>query len=1410
MSSPRPSSPHRRPRDTHPLPVARRIAWCAAICSLAVCSPVASGPAAAAGVDPAAPSAPWDGPAFSGDPAAVLAAAAELPVPEGAEVEVLFETVVHVLDAEGLVSSTYHKVYRLIDAAALGGWWSNLDVRWSPWYQARPEVRARVIGPDGSVRELDPATVAEAAVPGRDPSLFEDTRRLRAPLPGLAVGAVVEFEIVERRLRPLFAAGENRRLVLSEYAPVRRSRFVLDLPAGLGVRFRAHELGEPSRRTADGREILTFEATGLDSFEDDEKWLPPEEPQLGPYVDWSTGRSWAEVAAAYGEIVDAALAGADVGDLLEGLGEPRADRDAWLAGLLTRLHRRVRYTGVEFDEARIVPRTPAETLARGFGDCKDKAVLLVAALRRASVPAHVALLKSGYFDSLIDPELPGLGQFDHAIVHLPGEPPTWIDATDPFSRPGELASADRGRQALVIAPGTTGLTTIPEATAADNRISIVSDVYLAETGKGRVVESAEFHGTAASRRRARYHGSDREKLEEWFTDHVENLYLSGELTSFEVTKPDDLTEPLRVRLEAEDLGLVITDSTEAAVGLRLSGLFEQVPAQLLAAADEPRRHPFAISDPYLAEWTYRVHLPPGLALRDLPDDAEDAVGPARFRRSFEIADGGRRVDVRASVELDRTRLSAEEVAAAPEAVERLDAKQGSYVLLEFDHTVNAHLAAGRLQEAIAEAQRLSALHPDEALHAGQLANALLAGSLGAEARRAARRGTELEPDAAAAWAVLGRMLLHDEVGRYLQPGYDRAGAIAALRKAAELDPEDHSVRGDLAIALEHDDEGRRFGEGADLEGAVALYRELSDDLDELGLGANLAVALLEAGRYEEMRAASEALTDEVVRNQLMVLAAALIEGPQAAVREAGRRYPEGEARATALASAGQDLLLLRRYAAAAELARTAARQSPRAADLLSFAEVLGRAVPYEQLISDQSDPKGLFVRLLALLAEAGDEDEPEEAIHRLFARVVRDESTPEDIAPLLDDLRTQISAEGNDLPPEVAVDLAAAALSASVEGDDEVGYRVRLNGGVAGGLMDKVILMVPENGVLRLVASLEEDASPIGLEALRRIDAGDLAGARRWLDWALDGAWNPGQVSDPFSAAAFPHFWSRSGEERDEPGAVRLAAAVLAAPQGRARTIEVLAAARAAETGLRQARIDAAMLRAYAAAEDADGVTTAIGRLRERIVSESERLFQLAGGALLTLGRYDETAPLAHDRLAANPDDPSSLRLLADLARETGDVARAAELYERLFDTGKELSYDYNNAAWIGLASPITTAHHLELAQRAIAIDGSHQALHTLAALLAVTGQPAEARRVLLQSIEAEGGPIDSHDLYVLGLLAETYGLPEAAARYYQRTVDEYTDEDHDSPTSTAALARARAAALRAPADHTQTAGPGG
>ena len=67
----------------------------------------------------------------------------------------------------------------------------------------------------------------------------------------------------------------------------------------------------------------------------------------------------------------------------------------------------------------------------------------------------------------------------------------------------------------------------------------------------------------------------------------------------------------------------------------------------------------------------------------------------------------------------------------------------------------------------------------------------------------------------------------------------------------------------------------------------------------------------------------------------------------------------------------------------------------------------------------------------------------------------------------------------------------------NVEGDDAGGYRVQLR--MTG--ETQTFYVVKLGGAYRILA-MASLLGPVAIKALERVDAGDFAGARRWLDWA--------------------------------------------------------------------------------------------------------------------------------------------------------------------------------------------------------------------------------------------------------------------------------------------------------------------
>ena len=149
---------------------------------------------------------PWDGPAMAASPAEVLKAATAKPAADHADLEMLLDDTRYEFDAQGRMCRTTRRVYRCLteEGFASGAWTGG---EWCPWHQERPAIRARVITPDGAMHVLDPKTIAEVPVDQSSADELTDRRALRAPLPAVKVGAVVEEEIVVRDTRPFFSQG---------------------------------------------------------------------------------------------------------------------------------------------------------------------------------------------------------------------------------------------------------------------------------------------------------------------------------------------------------------------------------------------------------------------------------------------------------------------------------------------------------------------------------------------------------------------------------------------------------------------------------------------------------------------------------------------------------------------------------------------------------------------------------------------------------------------------------------------------------------------------------------------------------------------------------------------------------------------------------------------------------------------------------------------------------------------------------------------------------------------------------------------------------------------------------------------------------------------------------------------------
>jgi hypothetical protein len=345
----------------------------------------------------------------------------------------------------------------------------------------------RIIKPDGSQVLVNPRAYDERRT--ADNKEADDARTQGRPtgplappflpLPEVTPGCIIEAAwTVERRnsgALPEF----TQEWFLREQYPVRMMHFSVTTPTGVQWQIFAANFSIPSgptRTETQGMQTLTWTRTDLPAFE----------PRIGDeparksaeWVGVSSLASWDAFAAWYQRIATGSgTTGPGVALLADEIAQAHPDR----AGRLRAAYERVsalRYVAIELGVGAFRPRTPEQVWKQRYGDCKDKANLLVAVLEELGIPAEFCLVNR-FGHTLTD--WPSW-QFNHALARVPAAPADgqphdlWLDTTDRLVPFGIVAPGDLGRHALAFSRDFSKAT-FHEITAAQESPSTWKELW---------------------------------------------------------------------------------------------------------------------------------------------------------------------------------------------------------------------------------------------------------------------------------------------------------------------------------------------------------------------------------------------------------------------------------------------------------------------------------------------------------------------------------------------------------------------------------------------------------------------------------------------------------------------------------------------------------------------------------------------------------------------------------------------------------------------------------------------------------------------------------------------------------------------------------------------------------------------
>ncbi len=373
-------------------------------------------------------------------------------------------------------------------------------------------VQARTILPDGQSVWAMPVDISDHPLLAADVH-YSSARLRHVEFPEVEVGAILQLCYREVRSDP----HASIELPLQLGAPVLLSRVILRAPDRLRFKALLREGGavRPLALRYESREeesIALFEQRGLAALPD-LPFAPPAEALATRFVlqplELRTGSKvfrfrsdWDAVAKHFSSLAETQLAATPELSSLVARLTAGAGPEARARALYRYVQSQIRYVAIEYGKGRLQPSRAAETLARGYGDCKDKALLLSVMLRIAGIKSRLVLLgtRNARAASL---GVPGYGSVNHAILALElGGARVLVDPTSSTTPFGELPPGDCDVEALLV-EGERGIVIrTPRCEAERNRIELTTTLTLDEGGLARGQIRALVHGQPASRLRA--------------------------------------------------------------------------------------------------------------------------------------------------------------------------------------------------------------------------------------------------------------------------------------------------------------------------------------------------------------------------------------------------------------------------------------------------------------------------------------------------------------------------------------------------------------------------------------------------------------------------------------------------------------------------------------------------------------------------------------------------------------------------------------------------------------------------------------------------------------------------------------------------------------------------------------------
>jgi hypothetical protein len=523
------------------------------------------------------------------------------------------------------------------------------------WYSKDNKLNsfhAWSIGPDGHQYSIKDEEIHDRAL-GEWGILYDDIRGKVVHPPGSDPGGVVAYEVV----RQVADYGERERTWdFQESIPIHKAVFEVDLPPGW-KNYTAWLHHEAVNGTEAAPNHLHWEIEDVPAIDLSDVPMAPSEAALAGRMvihysaaDLPSGdQRWAEIGNWYDSLASPRTeAPLEINMKAKEITGPATDFKGKIQSVAGFMQREIRYVGIEVGIGGLQPHSAADVFKYRYGDCKDKATLLISMLNAVAVRATWVMVDThrGY----VDPALPSRdGNHMIAAIEIPsgysdpelravvtarnGRRYLIFDPTDTYTSIGLIRPELQGSYGVLVAGKDSQIIQLPILAPDASTMDRAAAFHLDADGtlQGKVTETRS--GETASHYRYLYNAESDKEQREFMERRLQRDLASFTLDSASAQNTHDMSK-----------SVVVNFSLTANRYAKPAGDLLLVRPRVLGSNaerfnDKPRKYPIDLGETGTWKDTIDVTLPAGYVIDDMPEPVSVDVGFASYKSEVKAGDG---------------------------------------------------------------------------------------------------------------------------------------------------------------------------------------------------------------------------------------------------------------------------------------------------------------------------------------------------------------------------------------------------------------------------------------------------------------------------------------------------------------------------------------------------------------------------------------------------------------------------------------------------------------------------------------------------------------------------------------------------------------------------------------------------